>query len=158
GPADQIVEMLQPERREQACEQGGALAPPVLGPRRRFERPAAEPVAATFIAQLPAVSPGAMQAALRVARVGDRAGAGVHDDAGPARPLAAPTRAPPAPGPGPPPPRRPRPGPPEARARPAPPRGARSPRGSPPTPSRCPASSRRRARRRDPASVRPRAR
>src|SRR5260370_8590881 len=72
-PAHQIVELLQAERSEQASEERRAFAAAVLRPRGDIQGATPQPVAATFIAELPPVPAGPVQLAPWVARVTNRA-------------------------------------------------------------------------------------
>ena len=84
-PADQIVERLQPERSQQAGEQGGAFATPVLSARGDVQRASPQPVPAALVPQLPAIAARAVQLPRWIARVRDRAGARADDDPGSVR-------------------------------------------------------------------------
>src|SRR5439155_21361952 len=84
-PAHQIVEMLQAECREQPGKEGRALPAAVLRSPGELERTPAEPVPATFIAELPSVPTRAVDLAVRRPRVRDRPGPGVHQHSRAAR-------------------------------------------------------------------------
>ena len=78
SPANQIIERLQPERDEQSLQHGGRFLQAILRARRGRQGTASQPIATTFIAQLPAVTAGAMQLPVGRSRVRDGPGSRIH--------------------------------------------------------------------------------
>jgi hypothetical protein len=81
GPADQVIERLQSQRHQHALQQRGRFLQAIVRLGGRGERAPADPIATPLVAQLPPVAAGAVQPAVLGARVRDRPGAGVDQNA-----------------------------------------------------------------------------